>query len=285
LYQFFKISSKGSYEGTQLTFRNPLKSLASTIFLSFGQINVYGLKRTFFDHKFMFNLLVFSMFFVLFLILFFFLIHYLKASYPNGKMIGDTELLIILLLALSANILLGFTVKYSKIGLVYPLYLHSLISYLFLSLMFALVMIKFSGYRILAIFLSCLLSVFGYISYVDQANEYSILRNNQLVFKVVDCLASQNNFVDKVTDQVLSSDIQVASKAYTYNYFGEKLSKRLKKDIHFYMDISAVDKNLPYTEINLVMRNGTAEGNFQTIGSDTELKGNFLVSSKSCQVR
>jgi hypothetical protein len=280
-YQFFKISSKGSYEGTQLTFKDPLKSLLSTVFLSFGQINVYGLKRTIFDGTFTFNLLILFVFCILFV----FLYKYLKSTNSIILFNQKAEILTILFFALSANVLLGFTVKYSKIGLIYPLYLHSLISYLFLSLFFALILIRLSHIRIFAIILTLFLSLFGFISYSDQYVEYNKLRNNQLVFNVVDCLASQKGFTEKVAEQVLSPDIQIASKAYTYNYFGEKLGKQLNKNFLFQKDLSAIDQELPYTEISLFIKNGEAEGIFHTIGSNLEQKGIFSVSNHNCQVR
>jgi len=280
-YQSFKFLSKGSYEGTELTFANPFKSLLSTFLLSIGQFNIYGLKRVVIEDNLKFNLILF----IIFTFLFLFLYSSFNRFNVKSIKISNKELFTIFLLGLGCNILLGFTVKYSKIGLIYPLYLHSLISYLFICLALAILCIKLANRRIISAFLSISISVVGYLSFLDQSQVYKNLRNDQLVFAAMDCLGSNRLFSKNVESQVISEVIQVASKSYTYNYFGSKLGSSLGKEIKFHKDMTYVEKNSPYTVINIFLNEGIAVGTFQTIRKDYIFSGEFKANNLICEVK
>ena len=141
-----------------LTFSNPLKSIVATFALSLGQVNIYGLKRQFSGDLFPINFL----FLTIFVVFFWALLKEVKNLQLRQLRVKGFEIIAIGLLALLGNLLLGFTVKYSQVGLVYPLYLHSLISYLFVCLGLSLFLVRIN-FR-LATLIILLISIFSYLT-------------------------------------------------------------------------------------------------------------------------
>jgi hypothetical protein len=92
-------------------------------------------------------------------------------------------------------------------------------------------------------------------------------------------------FSKNVESQVISEVIQVASKSYTYNYFGSKLGSSLGKEIKFHKDMTYVEKNSPYTVINIFLNEGIAVGTFQTIRKDYIFSGEFKANNLICEVK
>jgi hypothetical protein len=279
VYQSFKYFTKGTYEGTQLTLSNPFKSIFSALALSVGQFNIYGLKRQIYDHDIYFNFL-FGFCFLIFFILIFKL---LSEKTEESELIKNKEIITLFGLSLSANLLLGFTVKYSQVGLTYPLYLHSLISYLFLSLAVSLILFKLTKHRFLLLNLLVIISISGYFSFTDQFTEYKTLRSNQNIFRVVDCMIQNQKFIDKLSDNIVSSDIQILSKSYSYNYFGEKLRKYHHRNFYFYLDLPNNYENNSYSEINLDLNKSVAKGTLINFNrGSVKDKYAFVVEYKSC---
>jgi len=280
-YQSFKYFTKGFYEGTQLTLTNPLKSIFSTIALSIGQFNIYGLKRQIYNHGIYFNF-----FFIFFFFIFFFLLLKLLAKKTEeDDSAKNIEIFVLLGLSFLTNLLLGFTVKYSQVGLTYPLYLHSLISYLFISLAVSLVFCKLTKYKFLLMNLLIIVSISGYFSFADQSNEYKILRSNQNIFKVVDCMSQNQEFIDKLSDNIVSTDIQILSKSYSYNYFGEKLKKYHHRNFFFYLDLPSDYENSSYSRINLNLKKSLANGSLINFNEGkVKDKYDFILEYKSCSL-
>jgi hypothetical protein len=254
IYQLFKYFSGGNYEGAAFTFSNPLKSIAATFALSLGQVNIYGLKRQFQGDLFPINLF-FLMTFILF---FWILLKEVRILQSKQLRVRGAEIITIGFLALLGNLLLGFTIKYSKIGLVYPLYLQSLISYLFLCLGLSLFLIRIKTQFATVIVLT--ISVFSYFSYADQSNEYSKLRANQNVFKVVDCFTKNPEILTYLRKDIVSNDIAVLSKAYGYNYFGEKMKSKTGKNYSFFRDKTVDLQQLKISEIEVSLDQNSASG-------------------------
>jgi hypothetical protein len=250
----FKYFSGGNYEGAAFTFSNPLKSIAATFALSLGQVNIYGLKRQFQGDLFPINLF-FLMTFILF---FWILLKEVRILQSKQLRVRGAEIITIGFLALLGNLLLGFTIKYSKIGLVYPLYLQSLISYLFLCLGLSLFLIRIKTQFATVIVLT--ISVFSYFSYADQSNEYSKLRANQNVFKVVDCFTKNPEILTYLRKDIVSNDIAVLSKAYGYNYFGEKMKSKTGKNYSFFRDKTVDLQQLKISEIEVSLDQNSASG-------------------------
>jgi hypothetical protein len=279
VYVAYKIISGGSYEGTQPTFSNPIKSLLSAMALSVGQFNVYGLKRIFIDMDYRFNLLIFLTF-LLFSYVFYNLVRMIPPSVSSAIKFDP---FILAILALFGNLMLGFTVKYSNIGLIYPLYLHSLISYLYLCLLIILVLVKLRKSSVLIF--TFLLSFIGFFSISDQSVQYSKLRENQKVFRVMECLEKSPEFLSKVSDKIVSPDIQILSKSYTYNYFGDKISEAHNRDFKFYLDDSSLDKNGSYSIVDLLIRSESATINVLNLKQSTKYSDfSFIVIYDSCLV-
>jgi len=254
IYQWFKYSSGGNYEGTSLTLSTPFKSIAATIALSLGQVNIYGLKRQIQGDLFPINL-----FFLLFFIVFFWVLFW-EIKNLRAKQLGvrSLEIITIVCLALLGNLLLGFTIKYSQIGLIYPLYLQSLISYLFVCLGLSLVLIKMNSKIVIPTIL--LTSIFSYSSYADQSNEYREMRINQDVFKVVDCFTKNPEILSYLRENIVSNDIAVLSKAYGYNYFGEKMRGATGSNYFFFRDKTVDLDKLDFSEVKVNLDNESAAG-------------------------
>lgn len=254
IYQWFKHVSGGNYEGTAFTFSNPIKSIAATFALSLGQVNIYGLKRQFQGELFPINFF-FLMVFMLFSWVLLKEVRKLRSKQPKVR---GAEIIAIGFLALLGNLLLGFTIKYSEIGLIYPLYLQSLISYLFLCLGLSLFLIRINTKFATSIVL--IISIFSYFSYADQSNEYSKLRANQNVFKVVDCLTKNPEILTYLRNDIVSNDIAVMSKAYGYNYFGEKMKSKTGKNYSFFRDMTVNLQQLKISEIEVTLDQKSASG-------------------------
>jgi hypothetical protein len=254
IYQWFKYSTGGNYEGTSLTFSNPLKSLAATFALSIGQVNIYGLKRQAMGEAFPINVL----FLITFMLFFWILLNEVRKLKLKRLEIKSFEIIIVGFLALLGNLLLGFTIKYSEIGLVYPLYLQSLISYLFVCLGISLFLIRVNIKFATSIIL--MISIFSYFSFADQSNEYRKLKSNQNVFKVVDCFAKNPEILIYLRDNIVSNDIAVLSKAYGYNYFGEKMKKATGKNYSFFRDKTVELQQMKTSEIEVNLDKRSASG-------------------------
>ena len=279
IYEIFKFLTRGSYEGTSLNLTSPIKSILSTIALSFGQFNIYAIKRIYDSEKLILNPLIFLMSLIVFMSLYF-IIRNLSKTYR----IQIAEVSSVFALAILGNLLLGFTVKYSRIGLIYPLYLQSLLSYMFVSLGIALLLVRFRSSVFSVLLLSFSISGVCYLSFVDQSQQYAELRNNQKVFRVIDCMIHEDSMLDNISEQVVSEDIQVSSKAYTYNYFGEKMSKLTGREFSFFMNLKGVNTKESYTDIKLRLNNDFATGIVSTSANFKELnKFNFIVSYSDCK--
>lgn len=255
-YIAFKLNTRGTYEGASLSFDQPLRSILSTGALSVGQANVYGFKRQIIDGEIYFNPLIATIFVLVILLLFW----ALKKNTLEIRIIRFKEIFAIILLALLGNVILGFTVKYSIIGLVYPLYVNSLISYLFIILAASLLILKFARkkwFGILAIFS---IATFGYISFLDQVNQYEKLKVNQNVFKVMDCIISDPNLSSFLKSDVLSNDIAVLSKAYDYNYFGERFQAKTGGSYIFHRNLTEEIASNDFSTIDLNLLKEFADG-------------------------
>ena len=278
IYQWFKYSSNGSYEGTALTFSNPLKSLAATFVLSLGQVNIYGLKRQFSGDLFPISFL----FLTIFVLFFWALLKEVKNLQSKQFRVKIIEIIAIGLLALLGNLLLGFTVKYSQIGLVYPLYLQSLVSYLFVCLGLSLFLIRINVRYATAVIL--LISIFSYFSYADQSKEYTKLRSNQDVFKVVDCFTKDPEILAYLRKDILSNDIAVMSKAYGYNYFGEKMKSLTGKNYYFYREKTVVLQESKISEIEVELKDGSASGVITNFDSNQPIElMTYALQFKDCK--
>ncbi|CAB4579804.1 unannotated protein [freshwater metagenome] len=267
VYLAFKLNTRGTYEGASLSFDQPLRSLLSTGALSVGQANVYGIKRQIIDGGIYFNPLIATIFVLVISLLFW----SLKKNTLEIRTIRFKEIFAVILLALLGNVILGFTVKYSIIGLVYPLYVNSLISYLFIILATSLLILKFAGnkwFSFLAIFS---IAIFGYISFLDQINQYEKLKVNQNVFKVVDCIIGDPNLSSFLKSDVVSNDIAVLSKAYDYNYFGERFRTKTGSDYFFHRNLKENIATGDFSTINLYLLKEFAAG------SISNHKGNDLI--------
>jgi hypothetical protein len=278
LYQWFRYSSGGSYEGTMLTFSNPLKSIVATFALSLGQVNIYGLKRQFSGDLFPINFL----FLTIFVVFFWALLKEVKNLQLRQLRVKGFEIIAIGLLALLGNLLLGFTVKYSQVGLVYPLYLHSLISYLFVCLGLSLFLVRIN-FR-LATLIILLISIFSYFSYSDQSKEYSKLRTHQDIFKVVDCFTKNPEIIAYLRKDILSQDIAVMSKAYGYNYFGEKMKSVTGKNYYFYRDKTVDLQESKISEIEVELEKDSAFGVITNFDSNLPVElVTFALQYKDCK--
>jgi hypothetical protein len=254
IYQWFKHVSGGNYEGTAFTFSNPIKSIVATFTLSLGQVNIYGLKRQFQGELFPINFF----FIFVFMLFFWILLKEVKKLQSTQAKVRRVEIIVIGFLALLGNLLLGFTIKYSEIGLIYPLYLQSLISYLFLCLGLSLFLIRINTSFVTSIVL--IISIFSYFSYADQSNVYSKLRANQNVFKVVDCFTKNPEILTYLQKDIVSNDIAVMSKAYGYNYFGEKMKSKTGKNYSFFRDMTVDLQQLKISEIEVTLDQKSANG-------------------------
>lgn len=280
LYEIFKFFTRGSYEGTSLNLTSPIKSILSTFALSLGQFNIYAIKRIYDSRTLIFDPMIFLMSLVVFMVLLF-------TFRMRGTKIGPIKLAevgSIFALALLGNLLLGFTVKYSKVGLIYPLYLQSLLSFMFVALGITLFITRYRSSSILILLISFSISGFSYLSFVDQRTQYSELRENQKVFKVIDCMINNDVILDNISEQVVSKDLQVLSKSYTYNYFGEKMSKLTGRDFNFYMNLDGVITKDRYSDIKLRLNKDFATGTISTSANFIELnKFNFTVQYSNCK--
>jgi hypothetical protein len=277
-YQWFRYSSGGSYEGTTLTFSNPLKSIAATFALSLGQVNIYGLKRQFSGDLIPINFL----FLAIFVLFFWVLLKEVKNLQSRQSRVKGIEIIAIGLLALLGNLLLGFTVKYSQVGLVYPLYLQSLVSYLFVCLGLSLFLIRIKVRFATSVIL--LTSIFSYFSYADQSKEYSKMRTNQDVFKVVDCFTKSPEIIAYLRKDILSNDIAVMSKAYGYNYFGEKMKSVTGKNYYFYRDKTVDLQESKISEIKVELEKGSASGVITNFDSNLPIElVTFALQYKDCK--
>lgn len=254
IYQWFKYESGGNYEGTEFTVSNPIKSIAATFALSFGQVNIYGLKR-----QFQGELPPINFFFLItFMLFFWILLKEVRNLRSKQLSIRGSEIITIGFLALLGNLLLGFTIKYSEVGLIYPLYLQSLISYLFLCLGLSLFLMRTNTQ--LATSIVIIISIFSYFSYTDQSNEYTKLRVNQNVFKVVDCFTKNPEILTYLRKNIVSNDIAVMSKAYGYNYFGEKMKSKTGKNYSFFREKTVNLQQLKISEIEVSLDQKSANG-------------------------
>ena len=273
IYQWFKYVSGGNYEGTAFTFSNPIKSFTATFALSLGQVNIYGLKRQFQGELFPISFF-FLMTFMLFLWI---LLKEVRNLRSTQLKVRRSEIITIGFLAFLGNLLLGFTIKYSEVGLIYPLYLQSLISYLFLCLGLSLFLIRINTQFATSIVI--IISIFSYFSYADQSNEYSKLRANQKVFKVVDCFTKNPEILTYLRKDIVSNDIAVLSKAYGYNYFGEKMKSKTGKNYSFFRDKTVDLQQLKISEIEVSLDQNSASGvitNFDS-GNAVELMTYMLL--------
>jgi hypothetical protein len=192
------------------------------------------------------------------------------------------EIIAIGLLALLGNLLLGFTVKYSQIGLVYPLYLQSLVSYLFVCLGLSLFLIRINIRYATAVIL--FISIFSYFSYADQSKEYTKLRSNQDVFKVVDCFTKDPEILAYLRKDILSNDIAVMSKAYGYNYFGEKMKNLTGENYYFYRDKTVDLQESKISEIKVELEKGSASGVITNFDSNLPIElVTFALQYKDCK--
>ena len=254
IYQWFKYVSGGNYEGTVFTFSNPIKSIAATFALSLGQVNIYGLKRQFQEESSPINFL----FLITFMLFLWILLKEVRNIRSKQLEVRGSEIITIGFLALLGNLLLGFTIKYSEVGLIYPLYLQSLISYLFLCLGLTLFLMRINTEFATSIVI--IISIFSYFSYTDQSNEYSKLRANQNVFKVVDCFTKNPEILTYLRKDIVSNDIAVMSKAYGYNYFGEKMKSKTGKNYSFFRDKTVNLQQIKISEIEVNLGQKSANG-------------------------
>ena len=281
-YISFKFSTKGTYEGASISFANPFKSLVSSTALSLGQLNIYALKRQVIENQFEFNLIIFTGFIIFALILNLLL---MRTNHDRLKT-SNIEISLLIALALLGNLILGFTFKYSKIGLIYPLYLNSLISYLFISLAVTLMAFKFFGGIKLRTVLILSLFLFGFTSFSDQSVTYKQIRTNQKVFRVAECMTENSELISKFNTQILSSDMQKLSKSYSYNYFGEKFRLITGKNFQFFQNLNSVDQNYPFTEIQVVLQSNYAVGRIENIVRSKSVEViNYRVSYKDCNFK
>ena len=256
IYIVFKVGTNGTYEGASLTLDQPLKSLASTVALSFGQTNIYAFKRQVIDGQLNFHFLIAFVFLLIFVVLY----EVLGEDRKPEEGAEYKEIVIISALALLGNIILGFTVKYSSIGLIYPLYLNSLISHLFVVTALSLIILKFCHINWFKFSTIIFLSVFGYISVLDQSKQYDKLRMNQNVFKVVDCFTKNPEILSYLRENIVSNDIAVLSKAYSYNYFGAKMRDATGNNYFFFRDKTVDLDQLEFSEVQVNLDNKSAAG-------------------------
>ena len=260
-YVVFKLNSRGTYEGASLTFDQPLKSLLSTGALTVGQINVYGLKRQIIEGEIYFNAF-FAFIFVSVLVVLFMV---LQKGLSEMNPITFKEIFALVLLALLGNLILGFTVKYSIIGLVYPLYVNSLISYLFIILALALLVFKVARNQWLKILVVFPIVTFGYISFLDQFSQFEKLRVNQNVFKVVDCIIENPSLSSFLKSNVVSNDIAVLSKAYDYNYFGDRFRNKTGESYFFHRNLTDGIASNDFSSVNLFLKKNSANGSISNL--------------------
>ena len=255
-YITFKLSTRGTYEGASLTLNQPLKSMASTVMLSLGQANIYAMKRQIIEGGINFHFFIA----VLFILIFMVILRVLQKNQSKNIIIKFSEIAIIAALALMGNLILGFTIKYSIIGLTYPLYLNSLISYLFIVLSISLFILKFSHINWVKLSTVLAVSVFGYISILDQSSQYSQLRINQNVFKVMECIQKDPAVSSILNPEIVSSDVAELSKAYDYNYFGQRLSGFLEKEYVFHRNLIKSIEDEPYSKMSVSLKESFAFG-------------------------
>lgn len=255
-YLVFKMQTRGTYEGASLTLENPPKSILSSLALSVGQLNVYALKRQFFENEFKF-----SLFFALISICIVYILYSLLKQISEIRFkVTNKEILALFFLAFLSNSILGFTYKYSQIGLIYPLYLNSLIAYLFVCLAISLLFIRFTKHHLAIVLALASLSIFGYFSLVDQSIQYEKLRFNQKVFRVMECFSTDERILSVLNENILSPDIQKISKSYSYNYFGEKFRLKTGSNFTFYQDFSVLKKSDNYSVIEMSLEDHHARG-------------------------
>jgi hypothetical protein len=281
-YVLFKVYTSGTYEGARITLSNPLKSFISSIALSLGQINIYALKRQLIENQLKLSFIFLFISVILIFVLYYALRKLAKSEIKNSNL----EIISILTIAILGNLLLGFTEKYSRIGLVYPLYLNSLISFLFICTASALIIVKFLNLTFLRLFIIFFISIFGYLSLLDQQNVYSKIRLNQNVFKVSSCIANNPELISEINSQVLSPEMQKLSKSYSYNYFGEKFRLVTGKNFYFYQDFKSLDLQQKYTKIALNLERDYAQGQITNVFQNETTKIiNFQVFYHECNFK